>query len=482
MVGNYNPPMTLIDYLNSPWALMPDRLLEMQAIYATHLRGEKIDLEAVEARLGRPLANEQQEYRMEQGGIAVLPVSGVISNKANMFTRVSGGASAQLLQQQVSSMRADPRVRGVVLDFDTPGGSVFGIPALAAEIRALAGEKPTVSVSTGMMASAGYWLGSAANAVYLSGETDYMGSIGVVATHAYNPRQGAQVTEITAGRYKRMASDNAPLTKEGRAYIQQQVDELYRAFVTAVADHRRVSADQVLEHMADGRIFVGQQAVDAGLAEGFATVDTLVDRLATNPEKFTRRARAVFALGGVPDVSAAEGGVPAAEGTEPQDEPVLPVASETTPKGPAMTPQELAAQFAAENAEACALIRAEGAAAERARIQSVREQTMPGHEALIDALAFDGKTTGPEAAVQVLAAERSRLASQAGARAAEAVAPVAQQPADPADDAPAADLGSDGLITASTDLAALDAAAKAYQSNHPGTSYLDAVKAVQKGA
>jgi capsid assembly protease len=468
--------MNVIDFLSSPWAIVPERLLEMQAIYATHLRGEKIDLEAVEARLGRPLANEQQEYRMEDGGIAVLPISGVISNKANMFTRVSGGASAQLLQQQVASMRSDPRVRGVVLDFDTPGGSVFGIPALAAEIRALAGEKPTVSVSTGMMASAGYWLGSAANAVYLSGETDYMGSIGVVATHAYNPRQGAQVTEITAGRYKRMATDNAPLTAEGRAYIQGQVDELYRAFVSAVADHRRVSAEAVLEHMADGRVFVGRQALDAGLADGIATVETLVDRMATDPEKFTRRVRAVFALGGVPDVSA---GV---AGTEPQDEPVLLVASETTPKGNAMTPQELAAQFAAENAEACALIRAEGAAAERARILSVREQAMPGHESLIDALAFDGKTSGPEAAVQVLAAERARLSTQAGARAADAVAPVAQHPADPADDAPAADLGAGGMITATTDAAALDAAAKAYQSNHPGASYLDALKAVQKGA
>lgn len=468
--------MTLVDFLSSPWAIVPDRLLEMQAIYATHLRGEKIDIEAVEARLGRPLANEQQEYRMEQGGIAVLPVSGVISNKANMFTRVSGGASAQVLTKQVASMRADPRVRGVVLDFDTPGGSVFGIPALAAEIRALAAEKPTASVSTGMMASAGYWTGSAANTVYLSGSTDYMGSIGVVATHSYNPRQGAQVTEITAGRYKRMATDNAPLTEEGRAYIQGQVDELYRAFVSAVAENRRVSVDAVLEKMADGRIFVGQQALDAGLADGIATVDDVVESMATSPEKFTTRSRAVFALGGLPDVSAG------AADAAPTDEPVLPVTTDPTPKGTAMTPQELAAQFVAENAEACALIRAEGAASERARIQSVREQAMPGHESLIEALAFDGKTTGPEAAVQVLAAERARLGNQAAARQADAPAPVAQLPADPADDAPAADLGTGGLITASTDLDALNAAAQAYQSTHPGTSYLDAVKAVQKGA
>lgn len=474
--------MQLIDFLTSPWAIVPDKLLEIQAIYATHLRGEKIDIEAIEARLGRPLANDQQEYRVEPGGIAVLSVSGVISNKANMLTRVSGGASAQLLTQQISSMRADPRVRGVVLDFDTPGGSVFGIPAFGAEIRALAGEKPTVSVSTGMMASAGYWTGSAANAVYLSGETDYMGSIGVVATHSYNPRStGAQVTEITAGKFKRMASDAAPLSAEGRDYIQGQVDEIYRAFVGAVAQNRRVSADQVIEKMADGRIFVGQQAVDAGLADGIATVETLVERMATNPEQFAARTRAVFALGGLPNVSVEAGGVLPFAGATTTDEPVLPVVS-PTPKGHAMTPQELAAQFAAENAEACALIRAEGAAAERSRIAEVREQAMPGHESLIEALAFDGKTSGPQAAVQVLAAERSRVAGQAQARNDDAPAPVAQAAADDHVDAPQANIGAGGVITASTDMAALDAAAKDHQSKNPGVSYVAAIKAVQKGA
>lgn len=472
--------MTLLDFLTSPWAIVPDKLLEMQAIYATHLRGEKIDIEAIEARLGRPLANDQQEYRLEDGGVAVLSVSGVISNKANMFTRISGGASAQMLTQQVASMRSDPRVRAAVLDFDTPGGSVFGIPALAAEIRALAAEKPTASVSTGMMASAGYWLGSSANAVYISGETDYVGSIGVVATHAYNPRSnGQQVTEITAGKYKRMASDNAPLDAEGRAYIQAQVDEIYRAFVQAVADNRRTSVDDVLANMADGRIFVGQQAIDAGLADGIATVDTMVERIATDPSKFAKRRKAVFAMG---SISAPAGAVDAATDPKISDEPVPPVESKPDPKGQTMTPQELAAKFAAENAEACALIRAEGAEAERARIQAVREQVIPGHEKLIDALAFDGQTTGPEAAVQVLAAERARLSSQAAARAADAPAPVVNAPA-PEVEAGTAKLGKRaGFIDASVDQNALHAAAKAYQTSNPGVSFVDALKIVQKGA
>jgi signal peptide peptidase SppA len=471
--------MTLVDFLTAPWAILPDRLLEIQAIYSTHLRGEKIDVAAIEARLGRPLANDQQEYEVRDGGVAVLPISGVISNKANMFTRVSGGASAQLITQQLASMRADPRVKSVVLDFDTPGGSVFGIPAMASEIRALSSEKPTVSVSTGMMASAGYWTGSAANAVYLSGETDYMGSIGVVATHNYQPRDKSVTTEITAGKYKRMATDNEPLSKEGRAYLQGQVDQIYSAFVDAVATNRRVKPDQVLERMADGRIFIGQQAIDAGLADGFSTVETMVERMASDPIKYANRRKAVFVLGGITESA----GV-ADEETRPTivDEPVLPVESETTLKGKAMNPQELAAKFAAESPEAYALIRTEGADAERARIQAVREQAMPGHEKLIDALAFDGRTTAPEAAVQVLAAEKARLASFAATRANDAPAPVAHAAAPESEDQPVSNVGKNGMIGPGVDSAALDAAARNYQSNHPGTSYLDAVKAVQKGA
>jgi signal peptide peptidase SppA len=469
--------MKLIDVLTSPWAIQPEKLREIQAIYSAHFRGDKIDIEAIEARLGRPLSNEQQDYEVRDGGVAVLPISGVISNKANMFTRVSGGASAQMLQQQVESMRADPSVRSVVLDLDTPGGNVLGIPSLAESIRALSAEKPTVACCTGTMASAGYWIGSAANAVYISGLTDYVGSIGVVATHAFDPRSASkQTTEITAGKYKRMGSESAPLTAEGKAYIQSQVDEIYRVFVETVAQNRKVSADQVLEHMADGRIFIGQQAIDAGLVDGVSTVDAMVAKLAENPSQFVNRRKAKIAAAGTDHQTAG------AAADEPlTDEPVQHVTIEPTIQGVSMDPKELAAKFVAENADAAAIVRAEGAAAERARIQGVREQTMPGHEALIEALAFDGKTTGPEAAVQVLAAERARVSGAAAARAADAPAPVATATeTEETAAAPVASMRAPSGFVIDEGQAKLDAEAKAYMSKNPGVDYISAIKAVSK--
>ena len=456
--------MTLLDILSSPWAIVPDKLLEIQAIYASHLRGDKIDVDAIEARLGRPLANEQKDYRLVPGtGVAVLELQGVIAPKANMFTRISGGAVASLLQQQVQSMAADPKVKAVVLDIDSPGGNVLGIPALAQAVRALADAKPTVTVCSGMLCSAAYFVGSAAGSIYASGATDMIGSIGVVATHNYTPAApGGITTEITAGRYKRMASDREPLSAEGRAYLQAQIDEIYRVFVDAVADSRGVSADTVLEHMADGRVFVGQQALTSGLIDGFATVDQIVEQLDANPSAFARRRVAA--------ISSPTATAPAAVAASPQP-PVQ--GNQTMP-----SPQEALATFKAEQPEAAALLILEGSAQERSRIAAVREQVIPGHEALIERLAFDGSTTGPEAAVQVLAAERTRTREAAAARTSEAIKPVASVAAPGAETKPAA-LGANGRMDSDTNVEALDAAAKTFMAANPGTDYLRAIKAVQ---
>lgn len=428
--------MKLLDLLMSPWAILPDHLTEIQSIYATHLRGEKIDIAAIEARLGRPLANEQQDYQMRQGGIAVLTLEGTMAPKANIFSRVSGGISTQMAGLQLESAAADPRVKGVVLDFDSGGGSVFGTPEFAATIRELATIKPIVTVSGGTLASAAYWAGAASNGVYISGPTVMVGSIGVVANHKFDPQSKGGVTEITAGKYKRIASATGPLSEEGKAYMQEHVDHLYSVFVDAVANYRGTTAEAVLEHMADGRVWIGQQAIDRGLVDGYATVDAMVEQMATNPDQFAQRRKAVFALGALPP---ATNPPPKSAGAQTQanpEEPVLLDHSNPELKGTTMDRETLEKQhpalFAQLQTEFNAAGQTAGAAAEAKRISDVRAQTLPGHEALVEKLAFDGKTTGPEAAMAVMAAERSRIGAAAAAHMADAPAAASQSSA-PAD-------------------------------------------------
>jgi capsid assembly protease len=373
--------------------------------------------------------------------------------------QISGGVSTQMAGMQVESAIADPRVNALILEIDSPGGSVFGTPELAATVAELAKVKPIVTVSTATLASAAYWVGSAANAVFVSGPTVQVGSIGVVASHAYDPRS-AGTTEITAGKYKRIDSSSAPLTDEGRAYIQSKVDHLYSVFVDSVAEHRGTTAATVLEHMADGRVFIGQQAIDRGLVDGYGTVDAIAAALAADPAQFANRRRAK-------PVSRSPAGALAS--VEKTPEPVLLKPSKTSTKGIFMDRETLAQQhpdlLAQLKAEFSATASAEGASAERDRIAAVRSQVLPGHEALIETLAFDGKTTGPEAAMAVLAAEKLTRTAHAAALAADAPAPLPLTPAATVE-------------TAQKTRQDLDAEAKAYMAAHPGTDYLTAFKVI----
>ena len=418
--------MSLLALLQAPWAITPEKLEEIQAVYATHCRGEKIDIAAIEARMGRPLANEKQAYTVREGGIAVLEIDGILAPKANLFMQISGGMSTAMMQQQVESAGADPRIKGIVLPVDSPGGSVHGTPELAATIREIGAIKPILAVSTANMASAAYWAACAANGVYITGPTVLAGSIGIVATHDYSPRTpGRTVTEVTAGRYKRIASSNEPLSAEGKAYMQAQVDHIYSVFVDTVAQNRGATVEQVLENMADGRVFVGQQAIDAGLVDGVSSVDALVEQLATDPGKFMTRRKAVFAKSPGPSSKGA--------GAAPKDKP-----PSRENKGPPMSDSLTRASFEQEHAALFAQVQSEflamGSSRERDRIKAVLAvgTNLPGHEALLNGLAFDGTTSAPEAAQAVLVAEGATRAAAIRAHANDAppAAPGAAAPAD----------------------------------------------------
>ena len=127
----------IIDLLSAPWAIMPEQLTELIAIYGRHAHGEAADLGAIEAAMGRKLENSAKGYTV-QDGVAILPIEGVISKRMNLFSRISGGVSTQLLQRDISLAENDPeQTKGIILLIDSPGGSVDGTQAAAQAIRAV---------------------------------------------------------------------------------------------------------------------------------------------------------------------------------------------------------------------------------------------------------------------------------------------------------------------------------------------------------
>lgn len=391
--------MRLIDIVSAPWAITPEMFQEVQGIYARHLRGEKIDIAAIEARVGAPLANTRSDLVIENG-VAIIALDGVLAKRANLFMRISGGTSMQIAAEQVRQAVADPAVIAIVLSIDSPGGTVDGTSELADAVFAARDVKPVVAVADGTMASAAYWIGSAAAQVFINGPTTQVGSIGVVATHVDYSRMdknaGVDTTEITAGKYKRLETEGGSLTREGRVVMQDTVNQLYSIFVDAVARNRGVSVDDALSKMADGRMFIGSKAIEAGLVDGVATLGQIIARAAAGEFQ----AADTTALDGASTTVSTIEDVPMTITVESVKKEHPDVANALIAEGRKATDDSVTA--------AKADARAEGAKSERERIVAVLDQSMAGHEKLVKELAFDGKTTGPEAAVKVLQAERSK--------------------------------------------------------------------------
>lgn len=408
--------MKILDVITSPWAIQPEKLLEIQGIYATHLRGEKIDIKGVEAAIGKPLNNVAQGFSI-QDGVAILPINGVISKRMNLMSQISGGTSSELIGRDLKAAIADPAIKAIILQIDSPGGTVDGTETLANIVRDAKAVKPVVAFADGTMASAAYWIGSAADSIFMADNVTQVGSIGVVATHkdisAAEAQSGIKTTEIAAGQYKRIASQYAPLSESGRQSIQDQVDYLYSVFVQTVADNRGVSTDTVLQNMADGRVFIGQQAIDAGLVDGVSTLDGLIAKLSQQ----------------------GAGAIVSTKRLAATAQPAI-MAEDINQNG-AINMAITIEQIKAEAPDVAEALRAEGvtagATAERERIQAVFGQSMAGHEDLIQTLAFDGKTSGAEAAVAVLGAEKTLRITALAARREDApkAAPHAAAPSAP---------------------------------------------------
>lgn len=309
--------------VQSPFALLTDRYREIQSIAAHHLLGAKFDIVSAEQKLGFSLAPITPDYTIDKS-VAVIEIEGLLLPRRNILHRIFGATSTQWVEGQLVRAIEDPRVKSIVLKIDSPGGTVFGVPELAACIAHYSRVKPVVAFTDALMTAAAYWVGAAANAVVVSGPTVQVGGIGIVASHAYDAQAGQVVTEVKAGRYKTIASSTRPLSEEGASYMQDQVNHLYSVFVDAVAGFRGVTPAHCAETMADGRTFIGQQAIDVGLADQSLRFSELIDAMSTNPAQFANRRRVAATRVQLASPRTGAMASPAAAAVKPTPAPLVP--------------------------------------------------------------------------------------------------------------------------------------------------------------
>jgi capsid assembly protease len=250
------------------WAILPSVLREMLA--DNELDSSPIEREAVVKR--GPKA----------GSVAQVNISGPISRHDSMWMEFFGGTSVDGLLGQMKTLANDATVSTVLLNIDSPGGTVNGLPELAATIRALRETKHVVALSNSLAASAAYWIASQADEIIATPEA-LTGSIGVFAMHedwskAFETA-GVKVNYVSAGKYKTEGNPTEPLSEEARAHLQSLVDDAYDLFVNDVATGRGASVADVRNGFGEGRVLTSRAAKAAGLIDRVATFSETVTRL-----------------------------------------------------------------------------------------------------------------------------------------------------------------------------------------------------------
>jgi signal peptide peptidase SppA len=214
--------------------------------------------------------------------VAVLPLFGTIFPRANLMTDVSGATSAERFGNQLTDLISDPEIGAIVLDVDSPGGQVGGIDEVSRLIYDARGKKPIVAVANHLMASAAYWIGTAADEIVItpSGE---VGSIGVFSVHKdiseALKQEGIKVTLISEGKFKVEGNPYEPLAEEARGAIQTRVSDYYDAFVKAVARNRGVKTGYVRNGFGEGRVVGAGQAIELDMADRIGTLNETIIRL-----------------------------------------------------------------------------------------------------------------------------------------------------------------------------------------------------------
>ncbi len=293
-----------------PWAILPTKLAVILDLLAFRAAGNVLTEEEIQDRIGvrvpgtltipNDLSKEVKyalkadwdaqhvgavahPQRSRNAAVAVLSLVGVMSQRMNMMSAMSGGTSTELFGKIFKDAVADPAINGIVLDIDSPGGSVFGVQELAQTILDSRGEKPIIAFANSMAASAAFWIACAADEIVVT-PGGQVGSIGVLTAHSdlsvALETAGEKITLISAGKKKVDANPIEPLSPEAKADLQATVNTYYASFVNAVAKGRGVTPAAVRSGFGEGGMVGAVEAVKQGMADRIGTLETAISRAA----------------------------------------------------------------------------------------------------------------------------------------------------------------------------------------------------------
>ena len=358
------------------WAMTPE-YCELIADIAARESEFSGNLEALEAKLGRPLGNTERTTTRD--GVAILPVQGPLFAKANLMTEFSGATSYDILARDFAVARDDPNVQAIVIKGSSPGGAVEGASEYAQMVYQARGTKPIIAFIEGDCCSAFYWIASACDQIVMA-DTAMAGCLGVqMGLTARDPRPGERAIRFVSSNSKNKNAD--PETEAGAAQIQSIVDGLETVFLSAVAQFRGTTLENVIQSYGQGSVFVAAEAVRRGMADRIGTFEGLIESLKLEMSSMDYKALTAQAL------------------------------AENRPDLVQAFKAEGMASVEKIDAEA---VRADAIKAERERITAIEALAVPGTDALIAQFKSDG-TSPSDAALKIVQAVKAGQASAGAA-------------------------------------------------------------------
>lgn len=219
-------------------------------------------------------------------GIALVTVEGSLVNRGAWLDSYSGATSYEGIEAQIKAAVADPSVKGIVLDIDSPGGEATGMMGLAAAVRDARKIKPVIAVVNDMAASAAYGIASAADEIVIS-PTSIVGSIGVVYVHMDRSgelaQKGVKPTLFFEGDHKVDGHPFGPISATASAELQRDIRTFYDLFLATVEAGRGARLTKDAARNTQAKTFIGEDAVRLGLADRIGTLDQVLAEFSTKP-------------------------------------------------------------------------------------------------------------------------------------------------------------------------------------------------------
>jgi len=252
---------------------------------ATPLNAKGMNDEDEEEQEGQDTSNDSNDDSVSEdiqyfanGKGALVCIEGILGKKISPLQDLFGFVDVDYISLVLDAVSEDDNIESVIIYYDTPGGTVTGIPELAEQVNELSKSKDVYAYTDTMAGSCGYWLMSQSDTIYIS-KSAQVGGVGVFNSVVHDPEVSKNLTFITDAEFKGIGQ--TPVTDKQKAYLTGQVAVVGEMFRSDIKAMRPDIQDADLQ----GQMFIGNQAVIAGFADGICnSVYDLIELLSEQYE------------------------------------------------------------------------------------------------------------------------------------------------------------------------------------------------------